>query len=156
PGPAPTLQMGSSAPASTALTVDLERNCAYLNLPDRCPGEPLAGRCILPHRWPRRPRPGRRHPSPEPVDAGARSRRRGRVRGLTMDAPLYIPSTRTPASSYWRGISIRSLVRKLLGIREEKQTLASTGRGVASLGSAAFDWDDPDTSLTQADLEVLK
>jgi hypothetical protein len=70
-----------------------------------------------------------------------------------MDAPLSIPSDPTLVSSVWRAISSLHLVRRLLRIPEEKPALASAARA-PSLRS--FDWDGPDTSLTQAELEVLK
>ena len=60
-----------------------------------------------------------------------------------MDAPLSIPADPTLVSSVWRAISSLRLVRRLLGIPEEKSALASDAR-------------DVDTSLTQAELEVLK
>ncbi len=71
-----------------------------------------------------------------------------------MDAPLSIPADPTLVSSVRRAISSLRLVRRLLGIPEEKPALASVARTPASLRS--FDWDGPDTSLTQAELEVLK
>ena len=71
-----------------------------------------------------------------------------------MDAPLSIPADPTLVSSVWRAISSLRLVRRLLGIPVDKPALASVARAPVILGS--FDWDGPDTSLTQAELEILK
>jgi len=62
-----------------------------------------------------------------------------------MDAPLSMPSDPTRVWSVWRAISSLSFVRRLLGIPDEKSALARAARDL-----------DPDTSLTQAELEVLK
>ena len=60
-----------------------------------------------------------------------------------MTAPVSILSDPPPVSAVWRAISSVRLVRRLLGIPEEKAAQASAAR-------------DVDTSLTQAELEVLK
>ena len=62
-----------------------------------------------------------------------------------MDAPLSMPSHPTPVSSVWRTISSLRFLRRLLRIPEEEPALVS----------AALD-PEVDTSLTQAELEVLK
>ena len=59
-----------------------------------------------------------------------------------MDAPFPMSSDLTPVS-LWRAISSLRFLRRLLGIPEEEPTLASADRGT-------------DTSLTQAELEILK
>ena len=60
-----------------------------------------------------------------------------------MDAPVSMTSDPIPASSVWRTISSLRFLRRLLGIPEEKEASATAAR-------------DRDTSLTQAELEVLK
>ena len=67
-----------------------------------------------------------------------------------MDAPLSIPSNPPLVPSVWRAISSLQLVQRLLGIPVDEPA----ARAPVSLRS--FDWDGPDTSLTQAELEVLK
>jgi hypothetical protein len=73
-----------------------------------------------------------------------------------MDAPLSMPSDAPSVSLLWRAISSLPLVRRLLGIPDEGPALASTARAPVSAGLRSFDFDGPDTSLTQAELEVLK
>jgi hypothetical protein len=73
-----------------------------------------------------------------------------------MAAPLSIPSGAAPVSSVWRAISSLRFFRRLLGIPEEQPALASAVPAPVRLGLGTFDWDGPDTSLTQAELEVLK
>jgi len=70
-----------------------------------------------------------------------------------MDTPLPMPADPTPVPSLWRAISSLRVVRRLLGIPDEVagRTGAPVGRGLGTI-----DWDEPDTSLTQAELEVLK
>ena len=67
-----------------------------------------------------------------------------------MAAPLSMPSDPTRVWSVWRAISSLSFVRRLLGIPEEESALASAARGLDT------SFTGPDTSLTQAELEVLK
>ena len=72
-----------------------------------------------------------------------------------MAAPLSMPADPIPVSVVWRAISSLRFVRRLLGIPGEKgQSTAAHPPG--RLDSTVFDWDGPDTSLTQAELEVLK
>jgi hypothetical protein len=60
-----------------------------------------------------------------------------------MDTPLSIPAYPIPVSPVWRAITSLRVVRRLLGIPEEKSAVVSAD-------------PDVDTSLTQAHLEVLK
>jgi len=60
-----------------------------------------------------------------------------------MAASLSMPADPTPVSSVWRAVSSLRFLSRLLGIGERKWTLTSTARNA-------------DTSLTQAELEVLK
>ena len=60
-----------------------------------------------------------------------------------MATPLSIPAVQIPVSPIWRTITSLPLVRRLLGIAEERSAVASAA-------------GDVDTSLTQAHLEVLK
>ena len=73
-----------------------------------------------------------------------------------MTTPVSMPSIPTAVPPVWRAISGLRFVRRLLGLPEEGPALASTARAPLSSGLATFDWDGPDTSLTQAELEVLK
>ncbi|HET9157886.1 MAG TPA: hypothetical protein VFN91_14535 [Myxococcaceae bacterium] len=73
-----------------------------------------------------------------------------------MATPLSSPAAPIPVSPIWRIITGLPLVRRLLGVPEEQSALADRARASAHLGPATFDWDGPDTSLTQAELEVLK
>jgi hypothetical protein len=73
-----------------------------------------------------------------------------------MDSPISIPSGATPVSSVWRAISSLRFFRRLLGIPEERPALASAAPAPVRLGLGICDWGGPDTSLTQAELEVLK
>src|SRR5262249_4706911 len=103
-----------------------------------------------------RPRPDGPAHLPGGVDAGVRDRRRRdpalrRVRGLTMDTPLEFPAAPAPLPWLWRAISSLGFLRRLVGIPEERAGASRPARAPAS-----FDWDGPDTSLTQAELEVLK
>ena len=60
-----------------------------------------------------------------------------------MATPLAIPAAPIPVSGLWRAITSLRVVRKVLGIPEEKSAVACAD-------------PDVDTSLTQAQLEVLK
>jgi hypothetical protein len=60
-----------------------------------------------------------------------------------MAAPLSVPADPIPLLAVWRALSSLRLVRRVLGIPEEKNAVASAAGEV-------------DTSLTQAELEVLK
>jgi len=60
-----------------------------------------------------------------------------------MATPLAIPAAPVPLSPLWRAITSLSVVRKVLGIPEERSAVVSAAH-------------DEDTSLTQAHLEVLK
>src|SRR5215469_4466534 len=134
-----------------------ERTHAYQSSAHRRPGEPLADRGIHPDRRPRRPRPGGRPPSRERIPAGSLGDRGGgRVRGLTMAAPFAVASDPPCAPLVWRPGSSLRFLRRLLGISEEKPALARAARAPVNSGLRTFDWDEPDTSLTQAQLEVLK
>jgi hypothetical protein len=73
-----------------------------------------------------------------------------------MDAPLSMPSEAPSISLVWRAISSLYLVRRLLGISDEGQALATAARAPASPVLRSFDFEGADTSLTQAELEVLK
>lgn len=73
-----------------------------------------------------------------------------------MAAPLSMPSDVTPVSSVWRALSGLRLLRRLLGVSKEQPDPASAQRAPVRLGLGTSDWDGPDTSLTQAELEVLK
>jgi hypothetical protein len=71
-----------------------------------------------------------------------------------METPLELPAAPATSPWLWRAISSLGFVRRILGIPEEESASSSPARRPGSLGS--FDWDGPDTSLTQAELEVLK
>jgi len=73
-----------------------------------------------------------------------------------MAIPLALPSNPPAVPWVWRAISSFRFLRGLLPIRERKPSLASAHRGSVSLGVRSFDFEGPDTSLTQAHLEVLK
>jgi hypothetical protein len=73
-----------------------------------------------------------------------------------MATPLSIPAGAAPVSSVWRAISSLRFFRRLLGIAEDPPTRASAASAPGRLGLGNYDWDGPDTSLTQAELEVLK
>ena len=73
-----------------------------------------------------------------------------------MAAPLSMPSAAAPISWVWRAISSLRFFRRLLGIPEARPDLASAGRAPVCSDLGTTDWDGPDTSLTQAELEVLK
>ncbi len=73
-----------------------------------------------------------------------------------MAAPLSMPSGAMPVSSVWRAICSLGFFRRLLWIPTERPALARAARGAVRLGLGTSDWDGPDTSLTQAELEVLK
>ena len=75
-----------------------------------------------------------------------------------MAAPVSMPSLPTPTAvpSLWRAISSLRFLRGLRGFRNEQLPPASPARAPVGLGLSTFDWDSPDTSLTQAELEVLK
>ncbi len=73
-----------------------------------------------------------------------------------MAVPLSMPSAAAPVSSVWRAISRLPIVHRLLGIQRERAPRASAARAPAGLGLSTSDWEGPDTSLTQAELEVLK
>ncbi|HXX30409.1 MAG TPA: hypothetical protein VEJ89_06785 [Myxococcaceae bacterium] len=60
-----------------------------------------------------------------------------------MAASLSMPADPTPVSLVWRAVSSLRFLSRLLGIPEQKAALASAARNA-------------DTSLTQAELEVLK
>ncbi len=73
-----------------------------------------------------------------------------------MAAPLSIPSGAAPVSSVRRAISSLRFFRRLLGIPEAQLALASAAPAPVRLGLGTYDWGGPDTSLTQAELEILK
>lgn len=73
-----------------------------------------------------------------------------------MAALLSTPSGAVPVSSLWRAISSLRFFRRFLGIRKEHPARASAARAPVGSGLSTFDWDGPDTSLTQAELEILK
>jgi hypothetical protein len=73
-----------------------------------------------------------------------------------MAAPVSMPSAPTAVPSVWRAISSLRFLRRLLGIPSEPLAQTSPARAPVSVGHGTFDWDGPDTSLTQAELEVLK
>ena len=73
-----------------------------------------------------------------------------------MATPLSMPADPVPVSAVWRAISSLRLVRRLLGMAKDRSAGGTAARAPAHLGSTPFDWDGPDTSLTQAELEVLK
>jgi len=60
-----------------------------------------------------------------------------------MAASLSMPADPTPVSLVWRAVSSLRFLSRLLGIPEQQAALASAARNA-------------DTSLTQAELEVLK
>jgi hypothetical protein len=70
--------------------------------------------------------------------------------------PLEIPAVPAPLPWLWRALSSLGFLRRLLGFSEEHPVTSSRARESVSLGSSSFDWDGPDSSLTQAELEVLK
>jgi hypothetical protein len=70
--------------------------------------------------------------------------------------PLSMHSGAAPVSSVWRAISSLRFFRRFLGFPEELPALASAAGAAVRLGLGTSDWDGPDTSLTQAELEVLK
>jgi uncharacterized protein YndB with AHSA1/START domain len=67
-----------------------------------------------------------------------------------------MPSGAAPVSSVWRAISSLRFFRRLLGMPEDQPALANAARAPVRFGHGTSDWDGPDTSLTQAELEVLK
>ena len=71
-----------------------------------------------------------------------------------MDTPLEFPAPPAPLPWLWRAISSLGFLRRVVSIPEEQSGASSPARAAASVRS--FDWDGPDTSLTQAELEVLK
>lgn len=73
-----------------------------------------------------------------------------------MGAPLSMPSGAVPIPSVWRAIASMRFFRRLLGIPEGQSAVASVARAPVRLGQGTSDWDGADTSLTQAELEVLK
>ena len=73
-----------------------------------------------------------------------------------MAAPLSMPSDPTPVSSVWRAISSLRFFRRLLGIPEERPDSGERCPRAGALWSWYRRLDGPDTSLTQAELEVLK
>ncbi len=73
-----------------------------------------------------------------------------------MAAPLSMPSGAAPLSSVWRAISSLRFLRRFLGIPVEQPALASAARAPVCVDLGTADWDGPDTSFTQAELEVLK
>lgn len=73
-----------------------------------------------------------------------------------MTTPFAVPSDGTPVSSVWRAISRLRFFRGLLGIQKEQPARASADPAPGRPGLSTSDWDGPDTSLTQAELEVLK
>ncbi|HEY1907997.1 MAG TPA: hypothetical protein VGG91_18250 [Myxococcaceae bacterium] len=73
-----------------------------------------------------------------------------------MGTPLSMPSDAVPIPSVWRAVFSLRFVRRLLGNPKERLARAVAAHGPVRLGSDTFDWDGPDTSLTQAELEVLK
>ena len=73
-----------------------------------------------------------------------------------MPAFLSMPSGAAPLSSVWRAISSLRFFHRLLGNPDEQPAVASAARAPVGLGLGTSDWDGPDTSLTQAELEVLK
>jgi len=78
------------------------------------------------------------------------------VGGLTVTAPLSVPSGVAPLSSVWRALSSLRFLRRFLGIREERPDQASAARAPGRSDLGTTDWEGPDTSFTQAELEVLK
>jgi len=73
-----------------------------------------------------------------------------------MTTPVSVPSIPTAVPSVWRAITSLPFVRRLRGITKERPSDASARFAPESLGACSFDWDGPDTSLTQAELEALK
>jgi len=69
-----------------------------------------------------------------------------------MATPLSMPAVPTAVPSLWRGLSGLRFLRRLLGMANDQPAPANHARE----GLGTFDWDEPDTSLTQAELEVLK
>lgn len=64
-----------------------------------------------------------------------------------MDAPLTIPSPSPFALAVWRTVSGLPVLRRFLRVPEDERVLARAAPDAD---------DDPDTSLTQAHLEILK
>lgn len=73
-----------------------------------------------------------------------------------MTAPVSMPSGSTLVSSLWRALVSLRFSLRLRGNAKERGSEARTRFAPGSLGATSFDWDGPDTSLTQAELEVLK
>ena len=73
-----------------------------------------------------------------------------------MTAPFAVPSDGTLVSSLWRAISSLGFLRRLLGIAKDESALASALRAPVHVRLGTSDGEGPDTSLTQAELEVLK
>jgi hypothetical protein len=71
-----------------------------------------------------------------------------------MDTPLELPAAPAPLPWLWRALSSLGFLRRLVGIPAERSGASSPARAPA--GVRSFDWDGSDTSLTQAELEVLK
>jgi hypothetical protein len=70
--------------------------------------------------------------------------------------PVSVPALPNAVPSVWRAISSLRIVRRLLGVSEEEPASPGAARKPVGLGLDTTDWDGPDTSLTQAELEVLK
>jgi len=73
-----------------------------------------------------------------------------------MAIPLSLPSTPPAVPWVWRAVSSVPFLRRLLGIAQEQPAVESADRGSATLPLRSFDFEGPDTSLTQAHLEILK
>jgi hypothetical protein len=73
-----------------------------------------------------------------------------------MATPFSLLPGAVPVPSVWRAILGLRFFRRLLGIRREHPAPSSSAHALGRLGTSTFDWDGPDTSLTQAELEVLK
>ena len=73
-----------------------------------------------------------------------------------MDTSLPLPADPAAVSWVWRVVSSFRLLKRLLPIRERTPDLARADRGSVSDRLGSFDFEGPDTSLTQAHLEILK
>jgi hypothetical protein len=72
-----------------------------------------------------------------------------------MDTPLEFPAAPAPVPWFWQALISVPFLRRVLGIPEERSGRSSAARGPVGVGRS-FDFDGPDASLTQAELEVLK
>jgi hypothetical protein len=72
-----------------------------------------------------------------------------------MVTPLSVPAVPAAFPSVWRAIFSLRFLRSLRWL-PKLLFPAGPARAPATSHLGTFDWDEPDTSLTQAEIEVLK